>query len=862
MKIRSKKYSGRLLCAAALSSLGFGASGLAISVQADDQTIEEVVVTGTRKAGVAPTQTLSPVDVFGGDRLMSQGSFDLTDSLSAVSPSLNTQRFPIADGTAMIRPVTLRNLSPDHTLVLVNGTRRHRSALVNLQLAPLGTVNQGSQGVDWSAFPSAAIQRVEVLRDGASAQYGSDAIAGVINVILKDDDEGVSFSAQAGEYGQGDGDRFSFSANAGMSLTDKGFLNVTGELSSSDITSRGNARPDAAAVATILGSTSSVPINGFGQRWGDPDVEAFKLTANTGFDLSDTVELYGFATYMDKEMVSDFFYRGPVLDPSNETGARETLQRDADGDFRADPATVALVTSITAQGLTPSDYLTANASSVSGYDLLNPIHTKFPGGYNPDFGANIEDLAFVFGVRGEINSNLSFDIRGRTAENEVEYTIGETINPSLGKLSPTSFKPGTLTQEETSINADFVQTFDDSALNVAYGLEVRNETYKIGAGDAASVQTGPTYSIFGVGSDGFQGFPAESAGDFESDSWAVYLDVEQQLSERLTGAFALRYEDFDEFDTTSDFKLSGRYELVEGMAVRATFNTGFRTPTPGQVHTLNITTTSDITGALIPNGTYPVDHPVALALGSKNLEAEESTSFTLGLVNQFSDDMTFTIDYYQIEIDDRLALLNNTISAANVVTLQAASVANAALLLNSSANYFVNGFDSEISGVDVAVTRDFDNFWNGAMQLDLRYNWNEQQVSGVSTGTINASRVYDLENQVPESSFVATADYSRDKLSALLRLRYYGEYSTTGGLFSPPDGSDRNSYDGNYLFDLEVNYELSDNYQVSIGGENIFDAEPDNEQNGTLQFLGVDRALTSPYGFNGSFWYARVSAAF
>ena len=245
MKIRSKKYSGRLLCAAALSSLGFGASGLAISVQADDQTIEEVVVTGTRKAGVAPTQTLSPVDVFGGDRLMSQGSFDLTDSLSAVSPSLNTQRFPIADGTAMIRPVTLRNLSPDHTLVLVNGTRRHRSALVNLQLAPLGTVNQGSQGVDWSAFPSAAIQRVEVLRDGASAQYGSDAIAGVINVILKDDDEGVSFSAQAGEYGQGDGDRFSFSANAGMSLTDKGFLNVTGELSSSDITSRGNARPDA-----------------------------------------------------------------------------------------------------------------------------------------------------------------------------------------------------------------------------------------------------------------------------------------------------------------------------------------------------------------------------------------------------------------------------------------------------------------------------------------------------------------------------------------------------------------------------------------------------------------------------------------
>ena len=223
--------------------------------------MEEVVVTGTRKEGMSPTETLSPVDVFGGDSVTQQATFDLTDGLTKLSPALNTQRFPIADGTAFIRPVSLRNLSPDQTLVLVNGSRRHRSPLVNLQLAPLGTVNQGAQAVDFSALPGAAIKRVEVLRDGASAQYGSDAIAGVINVILKDADEGFSISYQTGEYFEGDGKRSSISLNGGFSLWDKGFVNATLEMSDADTTSRGIARPDAAFVATVVGA-NLVPLDG------------------------------------------------------------------------------------------------------------------------------------------------------------------------------------------------------------------------------------------------------------------------------------------------------------------------------------------------------------------------------------------------------------------------------------------------------------------------------------------------------------------------------------------------------------------------------------------------------------------------
>ncbi len=833
-----------------------------IALAEDEAVIEEIVVTGTRKRGLAPTETLSPVDSLGGERLTEQGAFDLTDSLTAISPSLNTQRFPIADGTALIRPVTLRNLSPDHTLVLINGTRRHRSALVNLQLAPLGTVNQGSQGVDWSAFPAAAVERIEVLRDGASAQYGSDAIAGVINVILKDNDEGFDISGQYGEYYEGDGERFTLSANLGLPLSDRGFVSLTGEVSESDLTTRGNARPDAAAVGAFLGNPALVPLDGTGQRWGDPDVEELKFAVNAGIDLTETVELYGFATYQDKETVSDFFYRTPVLDPAAMIAARGTLQVDGDGDFLPDPAPQTLIDSINGQGLNPADYLVADAGSASGFVLRNPIFTEFPGGYNPDFGADLSDMAFVVGVRGEFNPLLTFDIRGRIGENEVDYTVGETINPSLGRLSPQNFRPGTLTQEETSFNADFVKTFENTPLNLAFGFEWRNETYDIGAGDQASIVAGPTAAFFGVGSDGFQGFPVESAGEFESDSWALYVDLEHEFTDQFTGAVAVRYEDYEEFDTTTDFKVSGRYAITETFAIRGTFNTGFRTPTPGQVNTLNITTTSDATGALIPNGTYPVNHPVALALGAEELEPEESESFTLGVVFSPMDNTDITVDYYQIDIEDRLALQNNTLSAAEVAILQAAGIPNANLLLGSSANFFVNDFDSEITGIDISLTSTFEEVMGGVVSLDVRHNWNEQEVSNVNPGTINASRVFDLENQVPENSTVITLDYTREGFDGLIRLRRYDDWSTTGGLFSPGDASDQYDYDGEILVDIELSMTFADHYRVSVGGENVFDTEPGSEQEPVSRFLGVDRSLTSPFGFNGGFWYARLSANF
>ncbi len=849
---------------ALLAAMGTAAAP-AWAQQADDEVIEEIVTTGTRKEGQSPTETLSPIDVLAGTALANQANFDMTDGLTRIAPSINTQRFPIADGTAFIRPVTLRNLSPDHTLVLVNGTRRHRSPLVNLQFAPLGTVNQGAQAVDYAALPAAAVKRIEVLRDGASAQYGSDAIAGVVNVILKDASEGFSINAQTGEYFEGDGTRTTFGANVGLPLGEAGFVNATAERSTSDKTSRGVPHIACPGVSAVVG-IDNVPLDGLCQRWGDPDVETLKFFVNAGIGVTESIEIFGNVGYSENETISDFFYRTPVLPASAMIGGRDTLIVDSDGDFLPDNAPQSLVDDIIADGLTPSDYLTADAGSPSGFVLLNPIASQFPGGYNPNFGAEITDIAFVGGIRGETAGGFSWNLRGRFAEAEVEYVLSDSINPSLGGLSPTTFRPGTLTQEETSFNADFVQTFDvanlASPLNFAFGLEWRDETYKIGAGDAASIDSGPVF-IFGVGSDGFQGFPRESAGSFGSDSIALYVDVEADLSDRFSGGAAVRYEDYDTFGNTFDWKLSGRLEVTDQLALRATINTGFRAPTPGQINTLNVTTSADASGNLIPSGTYPVGNPVAEVLGSQPLRPEESQALTVGAVLQPLDNTSFTIDVYRIEIDDRLALLGpNTIQASDVPALREAGVQMPDLLVGSLASYFANAFDSEVTGIDVAITSDFD-LDAGLLTLDLRHNYNTQEVSNVESNTINASRVFDLENQVPDQRTTLTADFRTDELfGGYLRINRFGDWRSTGGLFSPGDASDQSSYGSEILVDVEVNFTFAENYSIAVGGENIFDVEPDDEQDGILQILGVDKSITSPFGFNGGFWYLRGEVAF
>jgi iron complex outermembrane receptor protein len=828
----------------------------------EDELIEEVVTTGTRREGLSPTETLSPIDVLAGAALSNQASFDMIDGLTKIAPSLNTQRFPIADGTAVIRPITLRNLSPDQTLVLVNGSRRHRSALVNLQASPLGTVNAGAQAVDFSLIPAAAIKRVEILRDGASAQYGSDAIAGVINVILKDASEGISLSAQTGEYFEGDGTRTTISANGGFRLGDNGFLNATFEQSSAETTSRGTVRFDCPAVIAVVG-VDAVPLDGLCQRWGDPDVETLKFFLNAGVDINDSTELFGNVSFGDNEFRSDFFYRPAVLPGGGGSGS---LVVDVDGNG-PDDAPQALIDEINAAGLNPSDYLTADAGSSSGFVLLNPISSQFPGGFNPDFGADISDFAVLIGARGKTAGGLSWDIRGRVAENEADYLLGSTINPSLGSLSPTNFKPGKLTQEETAITVDFVKSLDvgglASPLNLAFGAEWREETYTITAGDPASIEVGPTFLEFGFGSESFQGYPTESAGSFDGASTAVYIDLEADVSDRFSAGVAIRGEDYDDFGSTFDWKLSARLEVTDTFALRGTVNTGFRAPTVGQVNTLNGTTAANSSGVLVPRFTYPVANPIAVALGSKPLVPEESTSFTIGAVFQPLDNTSITIDFYNITIEDRLTLFEiGSLGPAEVQILEDAGIPNAAAFLEAKVGYFVNGFESNISGIDLSIVSDFE-LGSGTLTLDLRANFNDQDVKKVAPTTLSASEVYDFENQVPDNRTTLTLDYDTGGMfRGYLRLNNYGGWGDSGGQVAAPDASEVVEYGSELLVDVEATFQLTDNIRVAVGGENVFDTEPDDDGHGVSEFLGVDKALTSPFGFNGGFWYVRLSADF
>jgi iron complex outermembrane receptor protein len=284
-------------------------------------------------------------------------------------------------------------------------------------------------------------------------------------------------------------------------------------------------------------------------------------------------------------------------------------------------------------------------------------------------------------------------------------------------------------------------------------------------------------------------------------------------------------------------------------------------PTPGQVHTLNVTTTSDTDGNLIPSGTYPVGHPVAVALGSVPLISEESQSFTIGMVLEPLDNTIITLDFYSIDVEDRISLVGKIVDQQAVDNLVSAGFPNAELLLGSSASYFTNGFDSDISGMDLVISTVFE-VGNGMLNVDVRHNYNDQEVKNVKAGAINGDRVYDLENQVPQNSSVLTFDYSADKFSGLVRINFYGDWETTGGLFGAGDASDAVSYNSDALVDVEARYRFSDRFTVAIGGENIFDTYPNGEQNGVLDFLGVQHALTSPWGFNGGFWYARFTAEF
>ena len=779
-------------------------------------------------------------------------------------PSYSLQRQPISDGASFIRPATLRGMPTDKTLVLVNSKRRHRSALVQIG-------GSGTQGPDIATIPSSALKGVEVLRDGAAAQYGSDAIAGVINFVLKDNDEGGSFSVDAGQYYEGDGEQVTLTGNIGFALGDNGFLSLSAEYADSDSTNRGEqycedwfcadaSDPRGAANPYLsdpdfVAGLENANLGGEDvvQPWGQPNTSATRIFFNSGYEFNDDMKFYAFGNYSESEGDASFYYRYPG------NGTIEDLRQE-DG------------------------------------SIYSPLE-KFPGGFTPRFFGDITDFSLVGGLEGEFANGMTYDFSGRFGSNEIEYTLKNTINPSMGADSPTEFHPGDLINEELQFSADFTKYFDFglySDVLFAFGLTYMEETYELKGGDEASYSAGayatsdpwgfcddaggttaaglaviaggstldcsnsddPVYQVVGVGSNGFPGYSPEYSGEYERDMHGIYADLSSDVSEDLFLQAAMRYEDYSDFGSELVGKLAFKYTISDDFNMRGSVGTGFRAPTPGQQGTTNVSTRLP-EGLPVATGLFPALSAVGQALGAEALKPEKSLNYSLGVTGNI-DDLNVTLDFYRIELEDRFYAVStldvstdetDADAYANFLKLEAAGVAGANTI--GGVNYFQNAFDTVTNGMDFVVT-----YTMGDTVLSTSVNYNKTEIDSDASAFLNAEDQFDLENAIPEWRGVASAKHSFDDLTLLVRANVYGSYENA----ISSDATTRQEYDPTVFFDLEATYQISENVSIAAGARNIFDEYPDKD-NGD-ECCGAVYWSSNIVDWQGGYYYMRLNTVF
>jgi iron complex outermembrane recepter protein len=802
------------------------------------ENLEQIIVTGVRGEARSVTESTVPIDVLGAEQFANQGDTDLSNLLRNVVPSYNVNTQPISDAATIVRPANLRGLAPDHTLVLVNGKRRHRAAVIYW----LGNgVSDGAQGPDISAIPSSALQRVEVLRDGASAQYGSDAIAGVLNFILNDANDGASLEARYGRYYAGDGAQYAISGNIGMPLTESGFANFSFEYSEADATNRSVQRDDAAALIAAGNTAVKDPA----QIWGSPELQDdLKTFINVGVKLGDSLELYGHGNYVSKTAVGGFYYRNP---------------NTRSGVFSADDGETLLIGDLTPDdgGACPTVAITDNVPDPAalGAVFADPNCFSFqeilPGGFTPSFGGDLRDYAAVAGLRGTAGERFNWDLSAGYGNNRVDFFISNTVNASFGPDTPLEFDPGSYIQDEMNFNFDVSYQLSD-AITLAGGAEYREETFEIEAGQIESWDFGPLAAQgFSAASNGFPGFSDTIAGSWSRDNYALYAAMEWLVTEPWQVDLAVRWEDFQDFGTTTNGKIATNYRFNEAFAVRGSWSTGFRAPTPGQSNASNVTTQFDpAIGELVNQGTIPPTNPVATLRGGEALEPEESQNYSVGVIFEMGS-FSLTADYYIIEVDDRLAVSQDfELTPAEVDALVASGVTSAANL--QSFRFFTNDFDTETKGIDIVATYDTELF-RGDTSLSLAFNNNQTEVMRFNADTLNASRIRQLEEGLPETRWSLTGTQTWGPLRALARVSQYdGWYDNEDGYY----------YDGgDYVFDAEIAYTVRDALTFVLGAQNLFDEYPE-ENPGARSGVGNLYSQYTPFGFNGGLWYGRFHYSF
>jgi iron complex outermembrane receptor protein len=758
----------------------------------DSTSMDTIIVTGTHMQNRTVAESLSPIDIVTPEMLKSTGASNLATALSRVVPSINFPSPALTDGTDAVRPAQMRGLGPDQVLVLVNGKRWHSGAIVNVN----GTEGRGSNPVDLNTIPMDAIERVEVLRDGASAQYGSDAIAGVINIVLKGGSEHGDLDMQLGQYSAGDGFGWIGGGDIGFKLGDAGWVRFAAQADSSNQTNR--ATPYDPLPGT---NTNGQAIGVVSQRFGEPQIDEGKFSLNSEYKLSDSATLYAFADVSNRNSTSNGFYRQPLAS--------------------------------------------------------NNIYAIYPNGYVPLELFHPQDRQVVGGVKGAVFDGWHYDLSASYGWNSTTIDVAHSLNTSLGIGSPTYFYDGALENKQGALNLDINKdvnfSFLPNAVTVAFGGQYLHDEYEVSAGDPAS--------YFGTGAQVYPGYQPGDAGDNSRHSYAAYLDLESNLTDKLSAGLAGRYENYSDFGGALTGKASLRYQFTDAIAVRATASNGFRAPSLAQEF-YSSTSIQNLAGVgLTEIRTFPVSSPVAEALGAEPLKAEKSRNYSAGLVLQPTENLSATLDAYQITIDHRIILSGNLTGAAVQEFLAEQGYDGV-----QGGRYFTNAVNTRTRGVDAVATYKLDLDNAGTLNLNVAGNYNQTSIlyiqpnppilaaNGFTFPRITRDEIGRLTEATPRTKYMVGADWNIWKATFHADMTRYGSVTSLSASSPIYD----QTFGAKWLLNVAATYHLN-NLDLTIGSDNVTNQYPDkaifaNTTNGQLMYSEY-----SPFGFEGAFVYVKAA---
>jgi iron complex outermembrane receptor protein len=780
--------------------------------------LEELAVVGTRAAERTSTDAPVPVDVLTAAEIKQTGRTETAQIIQALAPSFNFPRATISDGTDHTRPATLRGLAPDQVLVLVNGKRRHASALINVN----GSIGRGSGMVDLNAIPSSAIERIEILRDGAAAQYGSDAIAGVINIILK---EGAPNEVLTtfGQTVESDGEVIQGAGNYALAVGGNGVLQVAGEYRNRGFTNRSAAD---LRVQYFTGDprNSDPALNGqINHRQGDADTEDAGLFLNLAKPVTDAVEVYAFGGGTLRSGESAGFFRRALDDRT--------------------------------------------------------VRAIYPNGFLPLIGTKISDFSGVAGLRGE-QAGWRWDVSADYGRNLFHFDVRNSANVTLGAASPTEFYAGTLIADQFTANLDVAKSFAlglASPLNLAVGGEFRRDGYHITEGEPDSyrdggvrILDGPRQDSLGApGAQVFPGFRPVDATDQSRHNVAGYVDLEAQVVRKVLIGIAGRVENYNDFGSTTDGKVTARFEPITGFAVRGAISTGFKAPSLGQSF-FSATSTNFINGVPFDNRTFPVTSPVAQALGASELTAEQSENYSFGVALNPVKNLSVTADYYQILIDDRIVFSGNFTGTAIRTFLESQGFFGVA-----GGRFFTNAIDTRTLGVDIVANYGFAIGSTSTLRLTGGFNYNVNRVLRVAPTPAALSAFQEtlfdrverarIEVGQPRDNLYLSGVFNYEDLGFTLRTQRFGEVTSFG---TPTDGSLDQTFGAKWITDVNASYTFGGRFTFTAGVDNVFDVYPDVNNQGNATTAGNNNFgifpynQISPFGFNGAFYYGRLTFGF